>query len=266
MASYNIGSIYSGIQGSPNDKFVGKTAYLGNFDMFEAMIYANLGMEEKIITDVCNKKDENFISDGVHYRYAILKAPADLKPEEGDIRLFGLDFYSKDMVSDPSKGELYIGKYVIIGNREEGQNLNEVDWFAPEVLMEIDPSSDLPFKGKKKYTEGNCMFVLKNWTPENLVMLDYEPFDFKTLEDLKEYVARTDGKHIRKRSNGENCSLLGLKLELDLMEKEGRSLPDFNAVKVHTAYTGVVRLVNPYFLMLNYMFADGTPCGKKRSK
>ena len=150
MASYNIGSIYSGIQGSPNDKFVGKTAYLGHFDLFEAMIYANLGMEEKIITDVCNKKDENFISDGVHYRYAILKAPADLKPEEGDIRLFGLDFYSKDMVSDPSKGEPYIGKYVIIGNREEGQNLNEVDWFAPEVLTEIDPSSDLPFKGKKK--------------------------------------------------------------------------------------------------------------------
>ena len=110
------------------------------------------------------------------------------------------------------------------------------------------------------------MCVLTNWTQENLEMLDYEPFDFKTLEDWTEYVDRPDGKHIRKRSNGENCSLLGLKLELDLMEKEGRSLPDFNAVKVHTAYTGVVKLVNPYFLMLNYMFADGTPCGKTKSK
>ena len=58
MASYNIGSIYSGIQGSPNDKFVGKTAYLGNFDMFEAMIYANLGMEEKIITEATKINDD----------------------------------------------------------------------------------------------------------------------------------------------------------------------------------------------------------------
>lgn len=259
MAKYNIADIRSMAQSGDREDLIGKTAYLWSFDMYEGLIMSNMGMNKRVINDISSKENENFVSNGESFRYAILTKP---EKDRGGYykRMFGVDFTDSDIISTPEKGEEHIGKYVILGSSKG--KLEDVEWDSPTILTEIDPSSPTMFKGKGKFDVGECMLPMGDWLPENKVILEYQPYDFHCTEDLKDFLERTEDEPLHKRSDGSDCTLLGIREELRYMEKYSLTIPNTGRNDI---YTAMLRVVNPYTLMLGYVFADGTPCGKRCS-
>ena len=260
MSTYNISNIMTGVSKNEADRLIGKTAYLWSYNMYEGLVMSNMGIGKRIITDISFSGEERFVSNGECFRYAILAKPETPKVGDGYARMYGIDFIDLSIVRNPEEGRKYIGQYVMLGEGDGG--VNDIEWDSPTILTDIDPSSPTMFKGKSRFDVGNCMLPMGDWLPENKVILEYQPYDFRSTEDLKDFLERAEDRHIRRRSDGSDCVLCGVREELRYMERHGMDSP-LNDLSRDSIYTSMLRIVNPHALMVGYVFADGTPCGKR---
>lgn len=140
-----------------------------------------------------------------------------------------------DVIIDPNDPRVEIGKeYYFEDTAMEVLELAQ-DNVGSSILEEIYESDNFPFKFKG-VTDGYACLIRKKEPAKK-----YVPFDLTKEEDR----ARLRGAWVREKDSGRECSITGLFLD----EK-----PPYVEIS-DEGYSSE-------YLLENYEFVDGTPCGK----